>query len=168
MELMVLIGIPASGKTTYAKTQNAVHISSDAIRFELSEHDPDILFPIVHERVRWHLAHGQDVVVDATNLLPEHRAPLIAIGRNAGALVTGVLLDVPLATALRHHAWRVAKGIRVNLAPAKIAAWHQMLLDHPPTLEEGFHALTRACPVEYSWPREFLTLPYRPPVQAGA
>lgn len=34
-KLMILIGVPGAGKTTFAKTKNARHVSSDAIRREI-------------------------------------------------------------------------------------------------------------------------------------
>ena len=73
--LIMLVGLPGSGKSTYAKTvlpDVKVH-SSDALRVELygdisEQSSNDKLFRELHRRIKEDLRAGNDVVYDATNI----------------------------------------------------------------------------------------------------
>ncbi|WP_291567090.1 MULTISPECIES: AAA family ATPase [unclassified Clostridium] len=76
-KLIMMIGLPASGKSTYAKEiskkENAVIISSDSMREELYENVNDTehnteLFIEIHKRIKEHLKNDISVVYDATNI----------------------------------------------------------------------------------------------------
>lgn len=78
---IMLIGLPGSGKSTYAKKLEKegyrIH-SSDAIREELtgdanSQEKNAEVFEILHDRVRKDLKFGQSCVYDATNLTSKRR-----------------------------------------------------------------------------------------------
>ena len=83
-KLILLVGVPGSGKTTYAKrlvreTPNTTHVSSDAIRKELYgdesvQQNPRIVFEVMHKRTIEFLKAGANVVFDATNLTKRDRA----------------------------------------------------------------------------------------------
>lgn len=82
IKLMMLVGVPASGKSTLAQTlveeNDAVIVSSDGIRGELYgneavQKDPAKVFRIVEERVVCHLNNGVSVVMDATNINAKRR-----------------------------------------------------------------------------------------------
>lgn len=80
--LYMLIGLPGSGKSFYAKnlsekTEAIIH-SSDAIREELlgSEEDQSEspkVFELLHCRVKKDLSNGRDVIYDATNINSKRR-----------------------------------------------------------------------------------------------
>lgn len=81
--ITILVGIPASGKTTWVKrVMNAdlfdVVVSSDAIREELTgdmtvqDRNAEV-FRLLDVRVKQALNDDKNVVVDATNLKPYHR-----------------------------------------------------------------------------------------------
>lgn len=83
-KFIMLCGICGAGKTTYAKTLDAVHISSDAIRAELRPDDTEYhpednekVFKIMHERVFDALNKGNDVIYDATNVTRKDRAGIM-------------------------------------------------------------------------------------------
>jgi len=85
-ELYFLVGLPASGKSTWAdkscETLDAVVVSSDSIREEIygSESilgDPNEVFRIVHERILHFLEEGVNVILDSTGLSYKHRIPLL-------------------------------------------------------------------------------------------
>lgn len=107
--LRALVGLPASGKSTYAKTlvgEGWVRTNKDNIRAQL--------FPnykrkdekkVVKERNRQiieALHEGKNVVVDDTNLNPIHIRDLSAIARDYGAdfEVDKSFLDVPLQVCI--------------------------------------------------------------------
>lgn len=79
--LIMLVGLPASGKSTYTETivcKNKVVISSDTLREELfgnrkdTEHNNE-LFQELHKRVKKNLIDGKDVIYDATNISSKRR-----------------------------------------------------------------------------------------------
>ena len=74
---IMLVGLPASGKSTYAKelaeTHNANIHSSDSIREELSgdinnQNINDLVFKTLHSRVKEDLTNGKSCIYDATNI----------------------------------------------------------------------------------------------------
>ena len=87
--LVLLVGIPGSGKTTYAKnyieqTPNIIHLSSDAIRKELYgdeniQGNPADVFSLMQTRAVEALNNGIHVVYDATNITRKDRASIIDI-----------------------------------------------------------------------------------------
>lgn len=87
-KLILLVGIPGSGKTTYAKEyariyDNTVHLSSDLIRAELygdesTQGDPVKVFGLMQKRAVDALKGGKSVLYDATNMTRKDRAGIIA------------------------------------------------------------------------------------------
>lgn len=87
--LILLVGIPGSGKTTYAEkyikeNPNAVHLSSDKIREELwgneaTQGDNNEVFSLMQYRAIDALNNGQSVVYDATNITRKDRSYIIAL-----------------------------------------------------------------------------------------
>ena len=88
-KLILLVGIPGSGKTTYAKNYiksylHTIHLSSDSIRAELYndesiQGDPAEVFSLMQKRAIEALNNGQNVVYDATNITRKDRASIIGI-----------------------------------------------------------------------------------------
>ena len=84
--LILLCGIPGSGKTTYAekmKSSYTYHLSSDAIRKELYgdeniQGNPSDIFTLMQDRAIMLLNNGFDVIYDATNITRKDRASIIA------------------------------------------------------------------------------------------
>ena len=99
--LVVLIGAAGSGKSTLAARlfDPGEIVSSDALRAvvsgdEADQHASGIAFRILHRTVARRLATGRLTVVDATNVVPSVRRPLIARARAAGVPVTAIVLDL--------------------------------------------------------------------------
>ena len=88
--LIILVGIPGSGKTTYAQNyisqhpKQAVHLSSDGIRKELYgdesiQGSPYEVFALMQKRTVDALNNGDDVLYDATNVTRKDRAGIIGV-----------------------------------------------------------------------------------------
>ena len=87
-KLIMLVGIPGSGKTTYAKEyaqihDETIHISSDSIRAELYgdesiQGDPATVFSLMQKRTVEAINSGKNVLYDATNMTRKDRAGIIA------------------------------------------------------------------------------------------
>lgn len=83
--LILLCGIPGSGKTTYAekmKNSYTYHLSSDAIRKELYgdeniQGNSSDVFALMQDRAIMLLNNGFDVIYDATNITRKDRASII-------------------------------------------------------------------------------------------
>ena len=80
-ELVYLIGLPGSGKSTMAlsfEKEGYKVFSSDAIREELYgdasvQSDPQRVFRVLHKRIKDALRAGENCVYDATNVRSKNR-----------------------------------------------------------------------------------------------
>jgi predicted kinase len=82
-KLTVLVGIPASGKSTYAsEVEDAIVLSSDQLRIELygdvdNQDNNGELFQELNRRAKEALNNGQNVILDATNINAKRRIHLV-------------------------------------------------------------------------------------------
>ena len=119
-KLIVLIGVPASGKSSLAKTwlqseKDAILLSSDALRGIYGKNEEDqsvtgeVMFQI-KKLVRYFLRQGRTVIVDATNRLAEHRREFLAAAKEEGArTILAVMMDTPLEECLLRNSLRERK-----------------------------------------------------------
>lgn len=80
-KFIMLCGLPASGKTTWAKlhkTETTIHCSSDNIRetngFNLNNNE---VFQLMHQKAVQELRNGNSVIYDATNMSRKHRCAIL-------------------------------------------------------------------------------------------
>lgn len=133
LDLVVLCGLQASGKSTYrAKTFDATHVvvSKDFMgRGSGKAAKQEAL-------LREALGAGRNVVVDNTNPSLEDRAALIAIGREYHALMIGYHFKSTREQSLDRNALRVGKARVPYVAIADVLKrWVA------PTEDEGFDEL---------------------------
>ncbi len=138
--MIVLVGLPGSGKSTWARTQAMQTLSSDEIRKLLSGdetnqsiHGP--VFATMRHLLRTRLqTDPAPTIVDATNLRRRDRRPWLQIAKQFGVTAEAVYFDVPLELALARNAKRD------RVVPADVIQMLQERLQ-PPTQEEGFSAI---------------------------
>lgn len=102
LALVVLIGASGSGKSSLARKhfKPTEVLSSDYCRGLVSDDDnnqaatPDA-FEVLHFIARKRLAAGKLTVVDATNVQPESRKPLVELAREYHCLPVAIVLDMP-------------------------------------------------------------------------
>jgi predicted kinase len=133
LECVILIGLPASGKSTfYRERLAATHdlVSKDAM--------PHVRQPQrrQQELIDAGLAAGRPVVVDNTNPRASERALIIATARRHGAQVAGYFFPTEARDALRRN--RVREG-RARVPDVAIFATRKRL--EAPTYDEGFDDL---------------------------
>ena len=132
-ECVVLVGLPAAGKSTLARRRFPDHeiVSKDAYppsaRNKQARQDAQL---------RAALAAGRSVVVDNTNATPADRAAIIAIARALGASVTGIFIDVSPRVAIARNEQRTG---RAKVPKVAIFTCAKRLV--PPIASEGFDVL---------------------------
>lgn len=141
-KLIMMVGIPGSGKSTYAKAHLAlddIYISRDEIRFDILQDGEEYfsregeVFKIFAYEAGRNLRMDKTVWVDATNLNKTSRAKLLnAIERYAIADSLEVsYLDVSLETALARNNQRTGRALVPEDAISNM--YHKLV---PPTYEE--------------------------------
>jgi polynucleotide kinase-phosphatase len=105
LSLVVLIGPSGCGKSTFARKQfkDTEVLSSDGFRGLVSDDENDQsatndAFDALHYVAARRLARGRLTVVDATNVQPEARKPLVALAREYHVLPVAIVLDLPERT----------------------------------------------------------------------
>lgn len=125
MEMILLIGIPASGKTTWCKKALPGHIriSLDEIRGHRRE--------IEDQMIESEMQKGNNIVIDDTNLTKEIRQKHIFLAKRHGATVNAVFFDVDIQKAHRQNLTR-SKGV----PPCVLDKYEKQL--EIPVKDEGF------------------------------
>lgn len=135
MELVLFVGLQASGKSSFYRARLAA--THELVSKDLMPNNPR---PERRQRelIEAALARGTSVVVDNTNPTAAVRAPLIALGHSFGAEVVGYFFDTPLGVCLARNRQREGRARVPDIA---LFATRKTL--RPPTLDEGFDRLFR-------------------------
>jgi predicted kinase len=139
--VVLAIGLPGSGKSSWFKRHNITPLSSDMLRALLFD-DPteqrfqDLIFSNLRSMLKARLIARRPLnYVDATNLTPHERQSWIKLGHDYGYEVQAVFFDVPLEVCLErnHKRERTVADDVMRRMSAKLK---------PPTFEEGFSKIT--------------------------
>jgi predicted kinase len=139
--VVLAIGLPGSGKSSWFKRHNIVPLSSDMVRSLLfddirEQRFQDLVFSNLRSMLNSRLIAKRPMnYVDATNLTPQERQHWIKLAKDYNYEVHAVFFDVPLEVCLDRHQRRdrvVPDDIMRRMA-AKLK---------PPSFEEGFAKIT--------------------------
>src|SRR4051794_23523344 len=113
LSLVVLIGASGSGKSTFARTHFlATEVLSSAFCRALVADDEndetatDDAFAVLHAIAARRLARGRLTVIDATNVQPEARKPLVRLARDYHVLPVAIVLNLPERVCQERNATR--------------------------------------------------------------
>lgn len=135
--IILAVGLPGSGKSTYLAGLGTHPVSSDEVRLRLADDESDqTINDRVFATVRYLLRQRIELkrpatYIDATNLTRRDRRPFIEIARRHDCRIEALYFDVPLAVCKARNA------ARARLVPEH--ALDQMAAKLvPPSVEEGF------------------------------
>jgi predicted kinase len=139
--VVLAIGLPGSGKTTWFKRRSVTPMSSDMLRTILFDDITEqryqgLVFSTLRSLLRARLiAKMPWNYVDATNLSPHERRQWIKMAKSFGYEVQAVFFDVPLAVCMERNSKRdrqVSDEVMQKMAERL----------RPPSFKEGFSKIT--------------------------
>jgi len=139
--VVLAIGLPGSGKSSWFKRHNVVPLSSDMVRSLLfddirEQRFQDLVFSNLRSMLKARLIAKRPMnYVDATNLTPQERQHWVKLAKDYNYEVHAVFFDVPLEVCIERHQRRdrvVPEDVMRRMA-AKLK---------PPSFDEGFAKIT--------------------------
>jgi predicted kinase len=139
--VVLAIGLPGSGKSSWFKRHNLTPLSSDLLRALLfddvrEQRFQDLVFSNLRSMLKARLIAKRPMnYVDATNLTPQERQHWIKLAKDYNYEVHAVFFDVPLEVCIERHQRRdrVVPEDAMRRMAAKLK---------PPSFDEGFAKIT--------------------------
>jgi predicted kinase len=156
VELIIFVGLQASGKSTFFRARFAAtheHVSKDLFRHNKNRNRRQT------QLIEAALRAGNSVVVDNTNPTVEERRPLTRLGREYEAKIVGYYFESQVRRCLERNRQRTGKDrvpdVAIYATAKKLAR---------PSYSEGFDELFR---VRIAGDSEFEVLAFTDEVNAG-
>jgi protein phosphatase len=134
LSLVVLIGASGSGKSTFARShfRPTAVISSDYCRGLVADDENDQsatpdAFAILHFIASKRLKGGRLTVIDATNVRPEDRKPLVQLAREQHCLPVAIVFDLPERVCRERNASRPGRDFGPHVIRNQIGNLHRAL-----------------------------------------
>jgi predicted kinase len=139
--VVLAIGLPGSGKSSWFKRHKVTPLSSDMVRALLfddvrEQRYQDLVFSNLRSMLKARLIAKRPMnYVDATNLTPQERQHWIKLAKDYNYEVHAVFFDVPLEVCIERHQRRdrVVPEDAMRRMAAKLK---------PPSFDEGFAKIT--------------------------
>jgi predicted kinase len=139
--VVLAIGLPGSGKSSWFKRHNIIPLSTDMLRSLLfddvrEQRFQDLVFSNLRSMLKARLIAKRPMnYVDATNLTPQERAHWIKLAKDYNYEVHAVFFDVPLEVCVDRH------NRRDRVVPEDVMRRMAAKLK-PPSFDEGFAKIT--------------------------
>ncbi|MEM9161487.1 MAG: AAA family ATPase [Cyanobacteria bacterium P01_F01_bin.4] len=153
---LVLIGLPGSGKSTWAQSFVIQHpqyqlISTDMIRAHLygneaTQGEWEHVWAEIHRRLREAATPDSDstgIIYDATNARRRYRRRLLGTLKTLDYAIGGLWFDIPLGCCLQRNQKRTRQ-----VPETVIWKMARQLQGGRPAINEGFDWLVQLCPPE--------------------
>jgi protein phosphatase len=156
LSLVILVGPSGCGKSTFARRHFAPFevLSSDYCRGLVSNDENDqsatkAAFELLHHIAARRLERGLLTVVDATNVQPEARKPLVELAREYHVLPVAIVLDMPVKLCEERNSSRSdrdfgphvipqqARQLRRSLRHLQAEGFRRMYVLHSPEEADG-------------------------------
>ncbi len=153
MRLVLTVGLPGSGKSTWLKKRKVPALSSDKIRHMLSGDETNqqinrLVFKTLRDLAKARADAGAKVTyIDATALSPWERRVWIRFAQLNNCEIEAIYFDVPVEECKRRNRkrTRVVPDDVIDRMAARMV---------PPDVEEGFTRVSRASDMPATRTRE--------------
>ena len=149
-KLMVMVGIPGSGKSTFAKHYSedannmpTVWISRDEVRYSLiSDKDEYFakekdVFKVFAKKINEALAEGKNVIADATHINAQSRKKLLASVTIPNIQIEACVMETSLQECLKNNEKRSGRACVPKEAILRMYRQFEY-----PTFAEGFSSIS--------------------------